>query len=119
MTGDRFALKLTGVTDSRLSHLGSDLRQSLVKVGISAVPIEEKAPLGTRGDISLIGQLALELLSSSAVVALIECLKAYITRERKLVIKLRRPDGMEILLSAQNIDDPALRSALNATLEAH
>ena len=60
--------------------------------------------------------LALALVTSGTVKALIECFKAYLSRERTLTIKVTPADGVAI--TAQNVDTPAVREALEAMASA-
>jgi hypothetical protein len=45
---------------------------------------------------------------------MIECLKAYLSRESALTIRLARADGTQIDVTAQNVDTSAVREALEA-----
>jgi hypothetical protein len=106
------------VPEFRLAQLARDLQRDLNRVGVSARSIAGPTVEGERGDISLLGQLALGLVSTGAVTALIECLKAYLSRERELAIKLTRPDGMMVEITSRNIDTDAVRDALREVIPA-
>jgi Effector Associated Constant Component 1 len=100
------------ISDARLASIARDLARDLTRAGIEAKTVEDATTHGERGDAVTLGQLALGLVTSGAVTALIECLKAYIVRERTLIARVKRPDGVEIEISAKNVNDPALERAL-------
>jgi hypothetical protein len=50
--------------------------------------------------------------------AMIECFKAYFSRERTLSIKLTHADGKQIEITARNVDMLAVREALEAIASA-
>ena len=110
-------LRLAAMTsDARLAGIARDLARDLTRAGIEANPIEKGTTQGERGDAVTLGELALGLVTSGAVTALIECLKAYIARERSLSFKLKRPDGLEVEISAKNMNDSTLQKVLNPRL---
>lgn len=67
---------------------------------------------GAKGDVVWIGQIVVELVSSGAVTAFLGLLTAYVTMRPKLKIVVRKPDGSEIDLSAENVTDNAAAVAL-------
>jgi hypothetical protein len=99
---------------SRIALITRDLSRDLSRAGISAKVVEAPANEGERGEAALLGQLALGLVSSGAVTALIGCLTAYLSRERALTIKLTRPDGVQVEINSHNVDQVAIRDALQA-----
>jgi hypothetical protein len=110
-------LSLAATTsDARLAGIARDLARDLIRAGIEANPIEKRTTKGERGDTITLAELALGLITSGAVTSLIECLKAYIARERSLSFKLRRPDGFEVEISAKNVNDPTLEKVLDPHL---
>jgi hypothetical protein len=104
--------------DARLALLTRDLERDLSRQGIKARFAEAGAVPGERGDPVTLGVLALTLVTSGTVTALIGCLKAYVSREPALTIKLKRPDGMQVEVSAHNVDAPDVRAALAAAISA-
>jgi hypothetical protein len=58
------------------------------------------------------------LVTGGTVKTLIECFKAYFSRERTLIIKLARADSRQIEITARNVDTPAVREALEAVVSA-
>jgi Effector Associated Constant Component 1 len=100
--------------DARLSQLTRDLERDLSRGGIKARAVEAAAVPGEKGEPVTIGVLALALVASGAVKALIGCLKAYVSREPALTIKLKRPDGMQVEVNALNVDASDVRAALEA-----
>jgi Effector Associated Constant Component 1 len=106
-------LKLAANTsDARLADLTRDLVRDLTRIGIEASTVEGTTAPNERGDAVMLGQIALGLVTGGAVTALIECLKAYIARERTLAVRVKRADGSEVEISAKNASDPALEQAL-------
>ena len=85
---------------------------------LKVLPIWARSPQsassgpGERGDPVTLGALAFGLVSSGAVTAAIECFKAYLSRERALVIKIKRPDGTELEITGRNVDTQAVYDAL-------
>jgi hypothetical protein len=107
-------ITLTNVPDVRLAQLTRELERDLSRAGIRAQSIELLPVPGERGEPVTLGVLALALITHGAVTALIECFKAYLSRERTLAIKLTRPDGTQVEVTAHNVDTPAVRVALEA-----
>jgi hypothetical protein len=102
------------ISDERLSTVARELARDLIRAGIEARPVEAATARGERGDPVTLGALALALITSKAVTALIECLKAYFARERTLIVKIKRPDGTVIEVNAKNVDDPVIEQRLYA-----
>jgi hypothetical protein len=100
--------------ETRLSQLTRDLRRDLSREGIKARVAEAPAVSGERGEPITLGVLVLALVTSGAAKALIGCLKAYLSREPALVIKLKRADGVQIEVNARNVGAPAVHAALEA-----
>jgi hypothetical protein len=100
---------------SRLARITRDLSRDLTRAGFSAKPVDGGPPApGERGDPVTIGAIALALVTSGAVKALLECLKAYLSRERGLTIKLTRPGGLLVEITSRNIDTSYVHDALLA-----
>jgi hypothetical protein len=104
--------------DARIAQITREMSRDLARAGISAKPIEVAVEPGERGDVVLLGQLALGLVSSGAVTALIQCLKAYLSRERSLAIKLARSDGLVVEITSHNVDIASVQEALRAATSA-
>jgi len=104
-------------TDTRVSRIARDLSRDLASIGIEARDAGGEAVPGERGDPLVLGQLALGLITSGAVTALIGCLKAYITREPTLTVRIKRSDGTEVEVNAKNLDDSASERALRDALQ--
>jgi len=98
--------------DSTLAQITRDLRRDLARSDVPVHPVEESYRLGDKGDPFTIGQLALDLVTSGAVTALIGCLKAYLGRDRTLTFKVKRPDSSFVEITAHNIDSTELRDDL-------
>jgi hypothetical protein len=97
----------------RLAALTRDFTRDLSRAGMSPSLNVEAPPSGARGDPITLGQITLGLVTSGAVVALIECVKAYLTRERSLVVKITKPDGTVLEVNARNVDDVGTKQALS------
>jgi hypothetical protein len=106
------------IPDARLAQLTRDLERDLSRAGIQARPVETPPVPGEKGEPVTLGVLALALITHGAVTAVIECLKAYISRERALTIRLTRVDGTQVEVTARNVDTPAVRETLEAAASA-
>jgi len=98
----------------RLAALTRDFTRDLSRAGLSPLAPVEPPAAGARGDVVTLGQITLALVTSGAVVALIDCVKAYLTRERSLVVKISKPDGTVLEVNARNVDDAGTKQALSA-----
>jgi hypothetical protein len=113
MAGARLTLSLSAnIPDERIARLTRELGRDLSREGLTAHTPEPPAVPGERGEPVTLGLLALALLTSGTVKALIGCLKAYVSREPSLIIRLRRADGAEMEVNARNVNEPGLRAAL-------
>ena len=104
--------------DGRLARLTRDLERDLSRAGVQARPVEAPSVPGERGEPITLGVIALALITHGAVTALIQCFKAYLSREPALTIRLTRPDGTQVEVNARNVDTPAVRQALEAAASA-
>lgn len=118
MTDQPVTIHLGNVPDRRLATLTRDLGRDLSRAGIAATPVEAPTTTGDRGEAVTLGALALALVSSGAVTAMIECFKAYLTRERSLSISIANKDGTTIQVTSKNIDTSAVQEALAAAVSA-
>jgi len=106
------------IPNARLAQLTRDLERDLSRAGIHARPVEASPVPGEKGEPITLGVLALALVASGTVKALVECIKAYLSRERALTIKFVRGDGAQVEVTARNVDTPAVREALDALVSA-
>jgi Effector Associated Constant Component 1 len=106
------------IPDERVAQLTRDLAHSLSLAGIQARPPEAPPVSGQRGDPFTLGVLVLALVTSGTVRAAIECFKAYLSRERTLIIKIARADRTPVEVTSQNVDTPAVHEALAAIASA-
>jgi len=106
------------IPDGRLARLTRDLGRNLSRAGIRTRPADAPPVPGEKGEPITLGVLALALLTSGAVKAMIECFKAYLSREPALTIKVARADGTKVEVTARNVDTPAVREALEAVASA-
>jgi hypothetical protein len=111
-------LSMPGIPDARLAQLTRDLERDLSRAGIQTRPAGAPLAPGERGDPITLGVLVLALITSGAVTAMIECLKAYLSRERTLIIKLMHADGTQVEITARNVNTPAVREVLEAMASA-
>src|SRR5271156_468971 len=102
------------IPDTRLAQLTRDLERDLSRAGILARPVEAPPVPGEKGEPITLGVLVLALIASGTVKAMIECFKAYLSRERTLTIKLTRADVTPVEINARNVDTPTVRDALEA-----
>jgi hypothetical protein len=115
MTDASLTVSLMGdLSDNRLAKLTRDLGRDLSRLGIQARPVEVPSAPEEKGEPITLGVLALALITGGTVKAMIECLKAYLSRESALTIRLARADGTQIDVTAQNVDTSAVREALEA-----
>ena len=116
MAEESVTISLANVaSDARLAQLTRDLSRDLSRAGMHPRTADMPAEAGQRGEPITLGVIALALITHGAVTALLECLKAYISRERGLIVKVTRPDGTQIEVSAHNVDTASVRDALAAT----
>jgi hypothetical protein len=92
-------------SEEELHSVTRQLAQAIQsETGIAALIPEYQPTPGVKGTSSILGEIALTLLSSGgAAVALIGVLKAYFDRASNFSINIKRPDGPEITISAQNM----------------
>lgn len=115
MTDTSLTVSLSAnLSEARLAQLTRDLERDLSRAGVQARPIEALPIPGEKGEPITLGVLALALVTSGTVKAVIECFKAYLARERALTIRLTRGDGTQVEVTARNVDAPAVREALEA-----
>lgn len=113
MTDTSLTLRLTAdLADERIAQLTRDLERDLSRAGIRARTVETPPIPGERGEPITLGVLALAFITGGSVKAMIECLKAYLSRERTLNITLTRADGARVEVTAHNVDTPAVRETL-------
>lgn len=100
--------------EARIARLTRELGRELARAGIAAETEAAPPAPGERGDPVTLGVLALALIKSGAVVALIRCLQAYLAREPALTIRLRHADGRQVEVTARNVDSAEVRALLDA-----
>jgi len=106
------------VPDARLAQLTRDLERDLSRAGIRAVPVAPPLTSGEKGEAITLGVIAVVLITSGTVKAMIECFKAYLSRERALTIKIKRADGTQVEVTARNVDTLAVSEMLEAAVSA-
>jgi Effector Associated Constant Component 1 len=119
MTDTSLTVSLSAdIPNAWLAQFTRDLERDLSRAGIQTRPVELPPVPGEKGEPITLGMLALALIASGTVKAMIECFKAYLSRERTLTIKLSPADGTPVEVTARNVDTPALREALEAIVSA-
>jgi hypothetical protein len=115
MMNDPLTVSLSApLPDARIAGLTRDLERDLNRQGIKAQPVETAPAPGEKGEPITLGVLALALVTGGSIKALIECLKAYVSREPSLTFKLTRPDGAQVEVNARNVDAVDVRATLEA-----
>ena len=104
------------IPDARLAQITRDFERDLSRAGIQARPVAAPPVPGERGEPFTLGVLTLALVTSGTVKAMIDCFKAYLSRERALTIRLKRADGLQVEVTARNVDTSAVREALEAAV---
>lgn len=118
-------LRLTAdLPEQRLDALTRDLARDLARLGIDARPAERKAGAGERGDLVAVGALVLTFVATEVAKEaakqiggdigrkLIDCIKAYLSRERTAKVTLATPGGTELVIDARNVDSAETRAAI-------
>jgi hypothetical protein len=118
MADTPLTIHFSNLPDARLAQLTRDIARDLSRAGIRARPPEAPSAPGERGDPVTLGVLALAVVNHGAITALLDCLKAYLSRERTLVIKLARPDGIQVEVTGHNVGTTAVRAAVEAVAAA-
>jgi hypothetical protein len=118
MTETSLTVTLANVPDARLAQLTRNLERDLSRVGARARSVETPSVPGEKGEPVTLGVLALALVTSGTVKAVIECFKAYLNREHTLIIKLGHADGTQVEVNASNVHNPAVRETLEAAVSA-
>lgn len=96
-----------------LRELGSHLS----RLGIPVQPVQQPADPDARGA-DIFSQLAIGVVSGGALVALIDCLKSYLSRDSKIAIELKNADGRQVSITAQNVDSASIKASLEAVVSA-
>ena len=101
-----------GLDDEDIAELSHELVQDLnAEVGAAELGRTAPAP-GEKGGEIAFGTILLAALSSGAVTALIELVRARIGRDKRIKFDLERADGQILRLDAQNMTPEELESAL-------
>jgi hypothetical protein len=98
--------------DRALAETTRALERDLKRSGVSAQTIEQPAQPGEKGDVFSLGQLAIDLVTSGAVTALLGCLKAYLEKDKSLSFKL----GLSLEINSHTIDKAETRAEVETAL---
>jgi hypothetical protein len=109
-----------GLDEETIRRQELDLRRMLLENVEDAEIAEPEASAqkGAKGDPITLGLITMTLIKSGAVVAMINCVKAMIMRQKKLKIKVKTKDGKTIEIDASNMDSDAVTKQLQASLNA-
>jgi hypothetical protein len=92
------------LSEEELDALTRQLAQTIGNETDIPVQIPESRSIsGAKGDPITIGVLVLSFLTSGTAVALIGVFKSYFSRVSNLAIEVKRPDGSQVSISAQNM----------------
>jgi hypothetical protein len=102
-------------------EISREFMHDLAKIPeIHVHPVQGSSVPGERGlPAEALGEFLLTFVGGSAGVALVECMRAYFSRDRALVFRLRRVDGVEITMEAdrtKDLDSAALLGELERFL---
>ena len=89
------------VADARLEDLTRQLHRDLLQAEVTAGRPQTVTEPGQRGEPVTLGTIVLAVLSSHAVAALINVVKAMIERERTLKVEITTPDGRRVPVDAR------------------
>jgi hypothetical protein len=114
MTDVAFAVEAELAPD-RLDGLTRDLIRDLGRVGMQARAVETLAGPGDRGVMTSIGKFVVETLwGGKTATALLDVLKAYLSRESSLRISIIKPDGTKIEIDTKNVGSGVVAKFLGA-----
>ena len=85
---------------------------------IEAIPLENDAIIGHKGDTVTVGAIVLSVISSGSLVALFEIFKTYFAREPSVQVEINKKDGSKIKLSAQNCSAETISKTLSDLKDA-
>lgn len=115
-----FMLNLSAeVPERRMAQITRDLSRDLSREGISSKPLDGEPPRpGDKGEPISIGVIALALVTGGTIKELIKCLTAHLSREKGLKVKVTRPDGLLVEITAKNVATAAVLEALETAVAA-
>jgi hypothetical protein len=93
-----------GLIQERARQLAAELNAA----GLQARPAERPAAAGARGGELVLGALLLEPVGKWAVQTFLDRLRGFLDRNRKVKVVLKRADGAEISIEAENMDRDAV-----------
>ena len=89
-----------GFDDVRLDRVTRDLLKDIrADVDPAAQLPKAQGEAGAKGDVAMIGQIALALISGGVVTKLVEQLTGYVNRNRKISVEVQKADGSKMKLS--------------------
>jgi len=115
-----FKLELTSAanSDSEVQAITRDLCKTLNQQNeIKAKIAESEAGPGEKGDAFTLGTLLLTFLTSGAAAAIFKVLKAYMQRNKKLIVRISDSAGRTVEVNAENLTLDQFDRIFNRTLE--
>ena len=89
-----------GHDEARLDRATRDLLKDIrADVDPSASLPKAQGEAGAKGDVAMIGQIALALISGGVATKLVEQLTGYVNRNRKISVEVQKADGSKMKLS--------------------
>ncbi len=115
MKNSAVTLALTAeLPGTRVAELTRDLQRDLAGAGVRTDPAAARRAPGDRGGAAAVGEIVLALVTSGAVKAVIDCLTAYLSRERTLAVRLTLANGRQLEVTARNVHAPEVAEALQS-----
>ena len=98
-----------------------NLRQ-MIRKNVDDAEVVDKAatpPIkGMKGDEITLGLITITLIKSGAVLGVVNCIKAMITREKKIKITVKARSGKTVEINSTNVDTAAVDKMLQEVLAA-
>ena len=90
-----------GIDEERIDRFTRELLKE-IRAGVdptAQLRKEEATATNSKGAATLLGQIAMSLISGGVISKLVEQLTSYLNRNRKLVFELEKSDGTKLKLS--------------------
>lgn len=103
---DNFSMEVLGAgSPDRVNAVTQELLRDLRRLGeLEATAASRPVRPGERAiEVPIIGQILLSFISAGAAKALIDCLKAYLARDRRMSFVIKEPGGRELSVTAENV----------------
>ena len=101
-----------------LHDVTRDIQHAIERETDAAVAIHEgNGSAGDKGEPITAGVILITILTSETAVALINVLKAYFDRHRKLRVALEKDDGNKLVIEADNLEDDEIEQTMKISRE--